>query len=87
MIGLLFFPRVFGELAARGGSWGGFPPASTKKISGFAGNAGFKSPPAAQCATRINFNQNLTSAWFNSVLQIINDVTMLAELNALVQPE
>jgi ABC-2 type transport system permease protein len=38
--------------------------------------------PPAQLATRIKFNQNLTSSWFTSVMQIINNVTMLAVILA-----
>jgi ABC-2 type transport system permease protein len=38
--------------------------------------------PAAQLATRVKFNQNLTSLWFTSVMQIINNVTMLAVILA-----
>jgi len=38
--------------------------------------------PAAQLASRIKFNQNLTSSWFTSVMQIINNVTMLAVILA-----
>jgi ABC-2 type transport system permease protein len=38
--------------------------------------------PPAQLASRIKFNQNLTSSWFTSVMQIINNVTMLAVILA-----
>lgn len=41
-----------------------------------------KPAPAAELAPRIKFNQNLTSAWFVSVMQIINNVTMLAVILA-----
>lgn len=34
--------------------------------------------PAARLITRMQFNPNLTSAWFMSVMEVINSVTMLA---------
>jgi ABC-2 type transport system permease protein len=40
------------------------------------------SPAAAQLNTRIKFNPNLTSAWFVSVMELINNVTMLAMIIA-----
>jgi len=53
----------------------------SNEIAGFLGPSK-GAPPAAQLATRIKFNQNLTSAWFTSVMQIINNVTMLAVILA-----
>jgi ABC-2 type transport system permease protein len=41
-----------------------------------------KLKPPAELATRIKFNQNLMSSWFTSVMQIINNVTMLAVILA-----
>ena len=38
--------------------------------------------PAAELSTRIKFNPNLTSAWFVSVMELINNVTMLAMIIA-----
>ena len=40
------------------------------------------SPMAARLSTRIRFNPNLTSAWFVSVMELINNVTMLAMILA-----
>jgi len=37
-----------------------------------------KLPPAAQLILRNRFNPNLTRAWFSSVIQLINNVTLLA---------
>ena len=48
------------------------------EINGFVQKAPAKSQPAAQLATHAKFNQNLTSSWFSSIMQIINNVTMLA---------
>lgn len=39
-------------------------------------------PAAAQLNTRIKFNPNLTSAWFVSVMELVNNVTMLAMIIA-----
>ena len=50
----------------------------TSEINGFLDPTGTEEPQAAQLAARIKFNPNLTSAWFTSVTQIINYVTMLA---------
>ncbi|MCQ2353239.1 MAG: ABC transporter permease [Victivallaceae bacterium] len=36
------------------------------------------SPPAASVVVRNRFNPNLTRAWFGSVVQLIDDITMLA---------
>jgi len=35
-------------------------------------------PPAIRLATRVRFNPNLTSAWFGSVMELINNITMLS---------
>ena len=51
---------------------------TTNEINGFVQKAPAKSQPAAQLATHAKFNQNLTSSWFSSIMQIINNVTMLA---------
>lgn len=40
------------------------------------------SPAAARLSTTIMFNPNLTSAWFVSVMELINNVTMLAMIIA-----
>lgn len=39
-------------------------------------------PAAAQLNTRVKFNPNLTSAWFVSVMELVNNVTMLAMIIA-----
>ena len=36
------------------------------------------SPTALQFSMRLKFNPNLTSAWFVSVMELINNVTILA---------
>ena len=40
------------------------------------------SPVAARLSTRIRFNPNLTSAWFVSVMELVNNITMLAMIIA-----
>ena len=48
----------------------------TDEINGYLG---ITPPlPAARLVSRVKFNQNLTSSWFTSIMQIINNVTMLA---------
>jgi ABC-2 type transport system permease protein len=51
---------------------------ATSEIDGFLNPTETEEPQAARLAARIKFNPNLTSAWFTSVMQIINYVTMLA---------
>ncbi|MBQ7208393.1 MAG: ABC transporter permease [Lentisphaeria bacterium] len=36
------------------------------------------SSPAANCVIRNRFNPNLTQAWFTSIVQLVNNITMLA---------
>lgn len=51
---------------------------TANEVVEFAGKPRANPPSAAQLAPRIKFNQNLTSSWFTSIMQIINNVTMLA---------
>jgi len=51
---------------------------TANEINGFVRKTSSTSLPAARLATRAKFNQNLTSSWFSSIMQIINNVTMLA---------
>jgi ABC-2 type transport system permease protein len=48
----------------------------------FVHGRGTASPAAARLSTRAMFNPNLTSAWFVSVMELINNVTMLAMIIA-----
>jgi len=48
----------------------------------FVHGRGTASPAAARLSTTIMFNPNLTSAWFVSVMELINNVTMLAMIIA-----
>lgn len=48
----------------------------------FVHGRGTASPAAARLSTPIMFNPNLTSAWFVSVMELINNVTMLAMIIA-----
>ena len=47
------------------------------EIDGFVGR-GKRAPPPVDLVVRIAFNPNVTTAWFASVMGIINNVTMLA---------
>jgi ABC-2 type transport system permease protein len=49
-----------------------------QEIAGFVGRAPVDADTAVSLRTRYAFNPNLTSAWFTSVMEIINNVTMLA---------
>lgn len=55
---------------------------TSNEINEFVREPSRKALPAAQIASRVKFNQNLTSSWFTSVMQIINNVTMLAVILA-----
>jgi len=55
---------------------------TSDEIKGFVNEPKATPPPPAELATRVKFNQNLTSSWFTSVMQIINNVTMLAVILA-----
>ena len=48
----------------------------------FVHGRGTASPAAARLSTRAMFNPNLTSAWFVSMMELINNVTMLAMIIA-----
>jgi ABC-2 type transport system permease protein len=48
------------------------------EISDFVSHAEGTRPPPVNLDVRIAFNPNLTTAWFMSVMAIINDITMLA---------
>ncbi len=48
----------------------------------FVHGRGTASPAAARLSTPIMFNPNLTSVWFVSVMELINNVTMLAMIIA-----
>jgi ABC-2 type transport system permease protein len=52
------------------------------ELSKFVRRTDTTSPAAAQLNTRIKFNPNLTSAWFVSVMELVNNVTMLAMIIA-----
>lgn len=54
----------------------------SNEITGFVQKGDAQSLPAARLASRAKFNQNLVSSWFISVMQIINNVTMLAVILA-----
>jgi ABC-2 type transport system permease protein len=48
------------------------------KIEDFVSRRGHAPPPPVELSVRIAFNPNVTTAWFTSVMGIINSVTMLA---------
>ena len=48
----------------------------------FSQRTSLATPTAVQLSTRLKFNPNLTSAWFVSVMELINNVTMLAMIIA-----
>ncbi len=48
----------------------------------FGHRTGTAPPAVARLSTHIKFNPNLTSAWFVSVMELINNVTMLAMIIA-----
>ena len=50
----------------------------TTEIADFLSRAEGTPPPPVDLAVRLAFNPNATSAWFTSVMGIINNVTMLA---------
>jgi len=50
----------------------------SNKIEDFLSRRGHAPPPAVELSVRIAFNPNVTTAWFTSVMGIINSVTMLA---------
>ena len=50
----------------------------TNEIADFLSRAEGTPPPPVNLAVRVVFNPNVTTAWFTSVMGIINNVTMLA---------
>ena len=54
----------------------------SNEITEFVQKGAAQPLPAARLASRVKFNQNLVSSWFISVMQIINNVTMLAVILA-----
>lgn len=50
----------------------------TNEVGDFLSRAEATPPPRVDLAARIEFNPNITTAWFTSVMAIINNVTMLA---------
>jgi ABC-2 type transport system permease protein len=48
------------------------------EIADFVAHTAQTAPPAANLAVRIAFNPNVSTAWFTSVMGIVNNVTMLA---------
>jgi ABC-2 type transport system permease protein len=50
----------------------------TREVENFLSRSEAMSPEPVKLDVRIAFNPNLTSAWFTSVMGIINNVTMLA---------
>ena len=50
----------------------------TTEISDFVSHAEGTGPSPVNLSVRIAFNPNLTTAWFTSVMAIINNITMLA---------
>ena len=50
----------------------------TTEIADFLSHAEGVAPPRVDLDVRIAFNPNLTTAWFTSVMAIINNITMLA---------
>lgn len=48
------------------------------EVAGFVGRSAGQERPSVDLAVRIAFNPNVTTAWFTSVMGIINSVTMLA---------
>jgi ABC-2 type transport system permease protein len=51
---------------------------ASREIDRFVNPAGGGEGSAAELSARVKFNPNLVSSWFTSVMQIINNVTMLA---------
>ena len=54
----------------------------SNEITRFVRRSDATLPPAIQLNTRVKFNPNLTSAWFVSVMELVNNVTMLAMIIA-----
>ena len=52
----------------------------SNEVSKFVGDGRLTSVSPIGLATRVKFNPNLTSSWFGSVMEIINNVTMLSVL-------
>lgn len=52
------------------------------EVNGFVSRAQASTLPAIDLTVRIAFNPNVTTAWFTSVMGIINNVTMLAIIMA-----
>jgi ABC-2 type transport system permease protein len=50
----------------------------TAEVAGFLARSESRAPPPVDLVVRIAFNPNVETAWFTSVMGIINNVTMLA---------
>jgi len=49
-----------------------------QQVQGYATRAGGTANPPVNLAVRVSFNPNLKSEWFTSVMQVINNITMLS---------
>ena len=49
-----------------------------KELSDFLDRSGVSNVPTIQMVTRNRFNPNLTQSWFGGVMELINNITMLA---------
>jgi ABC-2 type transport system permease protein len=49
-----------------------------QQVQAYATRAGGTANPPVNLALRVIFNPNLKSEWFNSVMQVINNITMLS---------
>ena len=49
-----------------------------QELQAFVGRSAPESPPPARLVVQAKFNPNLMSTWFNAVMQIVNNITMLA---------
>jgi ABC-2 type transport system permease protein len=50
----------------------------TQELQTFLNRAAPSAPPAVRLVVQSKFNPNLMSTWFNAVMQIVNNITMLA---------
>ena len=70
---------VDATVMVQGGLGGGYvEQIIMNEIAGFLSRAGGAKPPPVNLAVRVVFNPNVTTAWFTSVMGIINNVSMLA---------
>ncbi len=70
---------VDATVMVQGGLGAGYVEQITmNEIAGFLSRAGGAQPPPVNLAVRVDFNPNVTTAWFSSVMGIINNVSMLA---------